>query len=214
MEWINFNKLIREEFTKDARKPGNLYVSDIGRCLRKTYYEYFHPMENEEFVGRFAVGDMMHSKITEILSHTYEYVSSERDIVIVIPDLGMRISGRFDDIVFHDGDSILVEKKSTSNLFFVNKPNFSDLIQTYLYMFAKGLSKAQIVYTEKNSFDAKAFNIEFDESFFNDVVMPRVKTISNCIKNKLLPEAEAKQGSSWQCKYCKHVDKCNYNRNI
>lgn len=219
MEWIDFDKIVKKEFSKERRKPGHLFVSDMGRCLRKAYYEYFDPKEvSEELWGIFAVGDMMHKKISDMLFKEFKKVSSEKDVVIVFPEFDLSVTGRYDDIVYSKDDAILVEKKSTSKIAFIKFPNFPDLIQTYIYMYAKGLKQAQILYTEKNSFAVKSFNIEFDKTFFVDVVMQRIKNIAECIQKKELPEAEARTDAKkvWQCKYCKHLSECtdNINRGV
>lgn len=206
--WIDLQSLVDEELKSKARRPFQVFVSDIGNCLRKAYYSYFNPKEAPiELLKTFTVGDLIHEKVSEILSKKYE-VKSERDVILFFPGIG-RIAGRYDDLVIKGEEKVLIEKKSTSRIDLVEEPRFHDLIQIHLYMAALGVKKGQLVYFNKNNFKLKDFRIEFNQKIF-DIALKRVKRLFECIKRRKPPEPEARKrpGWSWQCKFCPYRKQC------
>jgi len=199
---IDFHKIVESELKKERRKPGRLYVSDIGNCLRKTFYAFTCPREQSpELFGRFFVGDLIHQKITEFLSERYP-TKSERDVVIYIPGVG-RIFGRYDNLVEVGDEKILIEKKSTSRIDLIEEPSRHDLFQIQVYLGALGIGKGILVYFEKNTFKVKQFEIEFSPEIFEEA-LNRAKTIFKCVEERRLPEKE----EGWECRYCPYKDKC------
>ena len=99
MAWVDIDKLIEKELrTKNKKRDDDtLYASEIGYCLRKTFYNYFEPREfPSEMLKRFIVGDLIHEKITELLQKKY-LVKSEERVVLYINEGDFRIVGRYDD---------------------------------------------------------------------------------------------------------------------
>ena len=67
MTEIDFNKLIDSHLTKESypKKIGRYYPSEIGGCLRKTWFSYKIPKQPEpELLRFFQAGNMLHEFIT------------------------------------------------------------------------------------------------------------------------------------------------------
>jgi len=213
VEFINFEEIIDREFKEEVkpRPPNTLYCSEIGYCLRRIYLNCITPKETPvEVMRKFAVGNMIHDRVTSILRKTFDSVSSEQSVVMYLDAIDFRVLGRYDDIIHQDEGKILLEKKSVNTLKFIDKPIHHHLIQTHLYMKCLGMDKAQIMYIEKNTFKTKTFNIKFQHWIFQEA-MHRINIIANALKTKRTPAPEARNNMrmKWQCRYCPFYRECS-----
>lgn len=211
MNSIDIDAIICENLKREQkeRTPRTLYCSEIGYCKRKVYFDYFNPKEvPSEIMKKFFLGDVIHEKVTEMLRNHY-YVSSEQPVVIYLPSVDFRLSGRYDDLVTTEEGKMLIEKKSVSDISFISKPLYHHLMQTNLYMKALGVEDAQIVYIDKPNLAVKSFHVKFSNEIFREA-LDRVYDIVRHIMKRRIPKAEAKlnQEMSWQCKFCPFQDEC------
>jgi len=214
---FDFNKMVDAHITREhkPKQIGRYYPSEIGKCLRKTWYSYKYPKEVEpDLLKIFEVGNIMHGFVVEVLrsekNKDVQLLSYEFPFKIEIEDF--IISGRVDDLLLvkTSGKSVLVEVKSTKNLDFVTKPNKEHEMQLQFYMHAIGVHDGVILYVDKNNLQSKLFEISFKENEGEEIVQ-RFKELHAHLKNNELPMAEAKQFSdmSWMCKYCEYKDRCD-----
>ena len=213
---INFDTLIDNYVYKKGKDKteGRYYPSEVGSCMRKTWYSYKQPIElNADVRKVFEIGNILHSFITDVISSDkndgVELVEAEAPFVINIDDFV--ISGRIDDIVKikTDDKTILVEVKSTKMLSYIKEPSESYVMQLQLYMHSTGIKEGIILYIEKATLKTKIFEVNYDERLVN-AIFERFKELHKCIKsNELpLPEAMRTKSMNWMCKYCDYADRC------
>jgi hypothetical protein len=115
---IDFNKMIDAYLKKEHRPKGmgRYFPSEIGICMRKTWYSYKHPQEiKAELLRVFEVGNIMHTFVVEVLKSEknpdVELLKSEFPFKYDVDDFV--ISGRIDNLILVkiSGKSVLVEVK-------------------------------------------------------------------------------------------------------
>ena len=154
---IDFDELIDNYLKKGFRSKtiGRYYPSEVGGCLRKTWFSYKKPKEREKGVMRiFEAGNRMHDFITEVIESEKNphVVLLETEIPVKILEQDFLISGRIDDLVLLkiNNEKYLVEVKSTKYL--PKEPNKSHEMQLQLYMHSKGIHNGIILYMQKDNF--------------------------------------------------------------
>ncbi len=214
---IDFNKLI-ENFLKGELKKktaGVYYPSEIGSCLRKTFYSYNYPREtNTELMKFFQTGIFIHDFIVDVIksekNSDVELLVSESPFKFGVDDF--TISGRIDDIVLLkiSGVVYLLEIKSTGNLNYVNEPSLGHIYQTQVYMHHTGIRNGIILYIEKNSLKTRWFNVDYDNGIA-DLVINRFRELHSYLTRNELPKAEAKTTKelNWQCRNCDYCEECD-----
>ena len=195
-------------------KPRTFYCSEIAYCPRQLYYKRLIPKEYPpETLKIFMLGDMIHDKLSEILGFKYKEIESEGRITLYMPIEDIRFGGRFDDLVRHEDQEILIEKKSCASLYYIeaaNKPHHHHLVQLMLYIKALGLNKGYIIYIEKNTLKTKTFEVEYDAKLLFEAIA-RASLVQECLDTNTLPDK--KPLGSWQCKFCPHKKECDKNEN-
>jgi len=215
---MKFSNIVNDfvNTTKEERKPNTIFCSELGMCMRRIFFNIKEPVEfPPETLKVFLLGNMMHDKMSEILSLSdkIEEVQSEIPATIYVPGIGLRLSGRCDDIITVDGKKYIVEKKSCSSLSYYreqNKPSEHHKLQIMAYMAAFGIHQGFLLYMNKKNFDTESFEIEFDQKTF-DKELDRVKDIMVFVNNNIIPKAEAKFNKElkWQCQFCPYKERCD-----
>ncbi len=213
---IDFNKLIDAFLSRELKekKPGRYYPSEIGGCLRKTWFSYKDPRETgADLVRVFQAGNLVHDFVADVLrsEKNPDVVLLKEEMPFEITQDGFIISGRIDDLVLLkiEGRKVLVEVKSTSSLAYVNEPSEAYVMQLQLYMHQVGVHDGMILYIEKNTLQAKWFNVGYDKDIAMDTI-ERFQVLHESLINDEMPEAESKidEKKSWLCKSCQWKDKC------
>jgi len=216
---FDFNKMVDAHITREhkPKQVGRYYPSEIGKCLRKTWYSYKYPKEVEpDLLKVFEVGNIMHGFVVEVLrsekNKDVQLLSYEFPFKIELDDLV--ISGRVDDLLMikTSGKSVLVEVKSTKSLDYINKPSRDHEMQLQFYMHATGVHDGVVLYVDKNNLQSKLFEVKFSEEE-GEAIIKRFRELHNCLKNVELPLSEAKQFSdmNWMCRFCEYKDRCDRN---
>jgi CRISPR/Cas system-associated exonuclease Cas4 (RecB family) len=163
----------------EERKPlgeNEFYASSTGACSRCLYYEktlgYREPGPSTQKV--FVLGQVVHEFVQKNLLTEGE---SESRVFIEID--GIVIRGRLD----HIDDDHIWELKSTSSLRYITEPYESHLMQLMIYLKGRNRNKGKIAYIEKNTFDIKEFDVEYDEEIYNKAVS-KFKEVINAVKMK------------------------------
>jgi CRISPR/Cas system-associated exonuclease Cas4 (RecB family) len=214
---IDFNKLIDDYVYRENRPKtvGRYYPSEAGTCIRKVWYSYKYPTQiKTDLLKIFEMGNVMHDFIIRVLKS-----DKMKDIELLKSELPFKlqmdnflISGRVDNVLLvkSSGKTIVVEVKSSGMLKAVNKPQRHNVIQLQLYMYATGIHNGLLVYLEKNTLQAKVFDIAFDELMVKDI-LNRFNELHEHLITNTVPPAEAKITSSdigWMCRFCEYKEKC------
>ncbi len=213
---IDFNELIDEhlEREKSEKKIGRYWPSEVGGCLRETWFKYKKPKKTPvESLRHFEVGNMVHDFIVEVLES-----EDNSDVELLKSELPCRldrenyvISGRVDDVVLvkSEGKTWLVEVKSTKNLNYCEEPKKDHEMQLMFYMHSTGIRNGALLYLQKYDLEAKTFEVEYSEEKSQEV-LERFDKLHESLTNDKIPEPEAKKNEEikWKCRYCDYKEEC------
>jgi len=212
---IDFNKLV-DQYLLQEYKPkqiGRYYPSEIGGCIRKTWFSYKRPKQvKAELMRIFEAGNMLHEFISEVIrsekNPEVELLSEE--MPIKIEEKEFMISGRVDNLILVkiSDEKILVEVKSTKMLpEYYNKQHE---MQLQLYMHATEVHNGMILYIQKDNLKTKWFDIKYNEKIINKII-EKFNTLDKSLKQDKMPEAEAKLNADikWMCRYCDYKEDCD-----
>lgn len=217
VEYIDFDKLIDRHLQRDVRQRtiGRYYPSEVGQCLRRSWFNIKMPKPVEPEVTKiFEAGNLFHAFIVEVLKSEknpeIKLIESELPLKYKIDDF--EISGRIDDLIQleYNGEKVLIEVKSTKSIGTLNEPSESYVMQLQFYMHATGIKNGAILYIEKNTLKSKAFFLEYDPTIAKEVI-DRFRKLHSSIKNNEIPEAEAKLklNKRWMCNFCPYREECD-----
>ena len=211
---IDFNKLIDNYLEREyrAKSIGRYYPSEVGGCLRKTWFSYKQPKETDVALMRiFEAGNMLHEFVTEVISSekNKEVELLKSEMPIKIEKDGFIISGRIDNLVLLkvEGKEVLVEVKSTK--FLPKEVKEENEMQLQLYMSATNVHKGIILYIQKDNLQTKWFEIDYDKKKV-DNILERFEILHKSLSLNEMPEAEAKkdENKKWMCNYCAWKEEC------
>jgi len=215
---FNYGDYVKEYLSRDQkqRRQKTVHASEIGYCLRKTYFQAMNPKPLPiELLGIFQLGNILHDKMTEILELLMKKqdseilrVDSEQRIVFYFPDEDFRISGQYDDLVYlKNGKTILIEKKSIKNFTpfkYKNAAKDEHIMQANIYAKALMPDETQIVYISKENMAVKSFVITPDQKIV-DTAIARAKILNHALETNVAPPKE----KSWMCKkFCDYFEEC------
>jgi CRISPR-associated exonuclease Cas4 len=215
---VDYNSLIDQHLRRESRPkvPGRYYPSEVGSCLRKVWYSYVKPKALEpEKIRIFEAGNIVHSFLAEVFrsERVKDQVQLLQEELPVKLDTGeFLVSGRVDDLLLvkESGKTTLVEVKSTSRLDYVNEPQAQHAMQLQFYMHATGVHNGVLLYVEKNTLQAKSFDVPYDDRVAADA-MARFTLLHHALLESKVPAPEAKLKSDtlWQCRYCEYRQECD-----
>ncbi|HLD37017.1 MAG TPA: hypothetical protein VJA86_00300, partial [Candidatus Nanoarchaeia archaeon] len=170
---VDFNDLIDKHLKRESRPKsiGRYYPSEIGGCIRKTWFSYRLPKETDKSTTKvFKAGEMLHEFISEVIKSEknpeIEFVNSE--IPVKIETKEFIISGRIDDLMLVklDGKQYLVEVKSCK--FLPNEAKEDNVMQLQLYMHATGIHDGILLYIKKDDLQTLSFELKYDKDAVKD----------------------------------------------
>ena len=214
---IDVGGIIDEYLNEESRpkKIGSYYPSEIGMCIRRSYYSYFIQKPTETTALRiFALGNKVHEFIAKALKESESLTIAEEEKPIRIgykdEETEFMIYGRIDDYVeTKNGKKIIIEAKSTGDITKVTGPDPKHKMQISLYLAAQPADYGLLVYADKKNLEIKQFKIEYNEEEYKKVIQ-RFKDLDYHLRNKLLPPAEYYFDNKkvWECKYCPFYQEC------
>ncbi|RLM96978.1 Dna2/Cas4 domain-containing protein [Haloarcula sp. Atlit-7R] len=203
-------------------EPERHSPSSLLQCHRKALYRQCNtPTEQPDPNGIFWFGTMFEEKIAlpflqQSVTGTDTYARNSIWIDSTVEtDVGeLRIKGSTDPVIV-DAESIPIlptEVKTKSSLDNLDSPNRHHCAQVHAYLF--GLSKkydielteAAILYGSRKSLDILTFHVEFDKSFWEDVVIEWASEHTEYRLNNELPPALPE--FSWECGFCDYYERC------
>ncbi|MEI6058514.1 MAG: PD-(D/E)XK nuclease family protein [archaeon] len=222
---IDFDKLIDKYLEREFRPKqiGRYYPSEIGGCLRKTWYSYKFPKEIDTKLARvFEAGNILHEFIADVIksdkNKDVELLRSEMPIQIKTKDFV--ISGRIDNLVLlkvcdangnvneKDCKEVLVEVKSTK--FLPEECKKEHEMQLQIYMRATGVENGVVLYVQKDNLEMKWFDVKLNV-VEGEKIIERFERIHESLVSGKMPIAEAKMSSEskWMCDYCPWKAECD-----
>ncbi len=220
VQMFDFNDMVTRHIERESRhvkRAGRYYPSEIGGCMRKTWYSYKYPQQVQpELLKIFEVGNMLHGFVVEVLksekNKDVQLLQSEFPLKIETADF--TVSGRVDDLVLvkTSGQTIVVEVKSTKSIDYVSEASEAHAMQLQLYMHATGIHNGMVLYVDKNNLQSKQFPIDYDEKQVKEI-LERFGQLHQLLTKSLLPIDEAKKDErkQWMCKFCEYTEKCDRN---
>lgn len=211
---IDFNKLIDKHLIREnkPKQIGRYYPSEIGGCLRKTWFSYKKPKKvKAELLRIFEAGNLLHEFISEVIKSEKnpEVELLKQEMPIKIQESEFIISGRVDNLVLVkiDNQKVLVEVKSTK--FLKDYPNEENVMQLQFYMHATGIHHGILLYIQKDNLQTRWFEIPYDKKQAEEIIK-RFKLLDKCLKFDEIPPAEAKfdPKRDWMCDYCDYREEC------
>ncbi len=214
---LDFNALI-DKYLYREHKPkeiGRYYPSEVGNCLRKTWFSYKYPQEFDvDKLRVFEMGNILHEYVVKVFKSekTPEVKLLKAEFPFQIPIDDFIISGRIDDLLLLtiENKELLVEVKSTSHIGWMDKPQPHHAMQLQFYMHATNVREGALLYIEKNTLQSKVFSVPFEQNAA-DEAFARFKALHAFLKHDELPPAEAKleKELNWFCNYCEYKTKCD-----
>ena len=215
---IDVGEIIDEYLNEESRpkKVGAYYPSEIGMCIRRSYYSYVLPKPTERAALRiFAMGNNVHSFLAAALKDSKEFslVEEEKPIKIECDEDGasFTIYGRIDDYVVTRATNkkIIIEAKSVGDISRVEEPDSKHVMQIMLYLNAEQADYGLLVYADKKNLAIKQFRVDYDNGLHKKTIT-RFKDLDYHLKNKKLPPAEYYFDTKkvWECKYCPYFNEC------
>ncbi|MGC9104977.1 MAG: CRISPR-associated protein Cas4 [Thermoprotei archaeon] len=196
---------------------GEYYPSHLWKCLRQQYYERTIPHLNVINFGPLVMGTIIHDYLAKVFEKIEgARVYSEVPVRIPHPDHPeIVLTGRADDVILVEvGRSrYVVEVKTHDDVETAMKkgwiPKKEHVAQLNVYLRAFPGAKGILLYVDRSDFQMEEFIIEFDEELYRKT-LERAKRLHEAIKNRAVPEAEAKQNESmsWMCRNCPFASIC------
>ncbi|MFH1631108.1 MAG: PD-(D/E)XK nuclease family protein [Candidatus Aenigmatarchaeota archaeon] len=219
---IDFNKMIDNHLAKDKRpkQAGRYYPSEIGTCMRKTWYSYKFPLDiTPALMKIFELGNILHDFVVEVLKSdknpNIELLRAEMPLKMEFDEF--IVSGRIDDLLLikDRGQQILVEVKSCKNIKFVNGPQKHHAMQLQFYMHASGVHNGVLLYIDKTTLQSKVFPVAY-EDLNAKMIEKRFTILHEHVRDNILPLPEAKMNTidGWLCNFCEYKNKCDQNKGI
>jgi CRISPR/Cas system-associated exonuclease Cas4 (RecB family) len=213
---IDFDQLVDKYFKRELKVKliGRYYPSEVGQCLRKSYYSFMLPKETDKDLAKiFEAGNILHEFVAKVFASEknpdVDLVESETPFEIPIDDF--IISGRIDNIILLKPEQkrIVVEVKSTKMLSMMEDAQESHKMQLQLYLHAKQIQHGMILYLEKNTLQSKTFYCEYDPEFYRQIIH-RFRKLHNHLQTTSLPEPESrmKAEKTWMCRNCEYREEC------
>ncbi len=213
---INFDDMVDRFLASEirVRSIGRYYPSEIGQCMRKTWYSFRNPKPfDKELKKVFEAGNRLHEFVADVFQsdkvEEVELVEKEVPFEINIDDF--TISGRIDDLIkIKIGNKeALVEVKSTKDLKYMEEASESHVMQLQLYLHARKITEGVLLYLEKNTLKSKTFHIVYDPNVFNQVI-ERFRLLHKKLVTGQLPPPESRldQDKSWMCRSCQYAEEC------
>jgi len=196
--------------------------SRLLKCHRKVVYQQCNaPEETSDPDGIFWFGtrfeeDIAFPFLERAITNADTYVQNSVwvDFRVETKGVELQIKGETDPLIVDaDATPILpTEIKTKSSVEHTSEPNRSHRAQLHAYMaglsekFGVDLTDGVVMYGSRKTMDVKIFHVEFDEEFWEDVVLEWAADHTHYRLTEELPPAEPE--NDWECKFCSFRERC------
>ena len=211
---LDFNELINNYLfqEKRAKTIGRYYPSEIGGCLRKTWFSYKMPKETDKDLLRiFEAGNNLHELVSKIFeSEKNPHIELiETELPFKQDEGDFTISGRIDNLILVkiENKEVLIEVKSCKYL--PNEFRKEHESQLQFYMHSLGVHQGILLYIKKDDLETKEFEISYDKEKA-ETLLKRFEALNKALKENKIPEAEARHDEDkiWLCERCPWKEEC------
>lgn len=202
--------------------PDRHSPSQLLQCHRKMLYRQENaPAERPDPRGIFWFGTQFEENLLFPFlnkavtgSDTYVQNSIWIDFTVETEVGELQIKGATDPVIV-DPDAIPIlptEVKTKSSVENVTEPNQHHRAQLHAYLaglsekFDQTFADGVLVYGGRESLGLKVFHVEFDERFWNEVVLNWAATHTQLRMGKKLPPANPEY--DWECRFCSYRVRC------
>jgi CRISPR-associated protein Cas4 len=196
--------------------------SKLLQCHRKIYYRQENAPEEQDdaegilWTGRRIEEDVVLPFLQDVVSTDQTYVRNSMwiDFHVEIEDKDLRIKGVTDPVLVDEESNPLLptEVKTTSSIEYKNAPDKRHRAQLHAYLaglseeYDRSLTEGVLIYVSRETFEIKAFQVEFEATFWNETVMSWANTHTEYRLDDELPPAQPE--ADWECKYCSYRERC------
>ena len=189
----------------------HFYITDAGKCFRAIFFKFKNvPREDikANILRLFDHGDHIHQLIMKPLL-------SIRDIHVVAAEVNIPpqelISGRADAILSCGKELYVLDIKSMNSMIFksLTSPKEENIDQVQLYMHYFKISKAILLYVNKDTQELKEFVVEYDKKL-SENLLRGLKELKVKIDSNIIPERMEGYPTNWQCRYCQFKEVCSF----
>lgn len=196
--------------------------SSLLQCHRKLFYRKENaPAEEALPEGILWQGTRFEEDI--VLPYLQESVSDEGlfaansvyvDFEVTTENVALQVSGSTDPVIVdRDGVPILpTEIKTKKSVEHLTEPNEHHKAQLHAYLvglskkYETNLSRGVLIYGSRESLDIEIFNVEFDQAFWEQIVVEWAAKHTEYRLSSKLPPAEPRFG--WECNFCAYQHRC------
>ena len=203
----------KEEYNHSRKMKGDFFhPSQLGRCLRETWFDYLdaprlelkRDLLNEHMV--FETGTYVGVVFQNLCQRAGVLVKREAPIV----SAKLKMLGHADGVINPIKEHGVLETKTINSRGFstTTAPKHAHVQQAHSYMKGLGLKWASIVYLEKDRHQAKEFVVPFSESFYQEHVRERIDNFFTCFHDKTPPDREGNSPDEPPCRWCPYARTC------
>ena len=189
------------------RDQTKFYITDAGKCPRAVFFKFKNaprePMD-ARILRIFERGENIHRSIFNILYRLRLGVVTE----IPIPSQEI-ISGRADAILCIGNQNYVLDIKSINSMLFrkLVEPKEENVFQVQLYMHFFNITKAILLYIDKDQQEMKEFFVNYDEVLCKGL-LDKFYALKDQVEKNILPARIEDYPRNWQCNYCQFKDVC------
>ncbi len=184
------------------------YITDAGKCPRAVFFK-FKEVPRAKMEARilriFEHGEYLHRNIFNILYRLKIGVTTE----VPIPAQEI-ISGRTDAILCIGNENYILDIKSINSMVFkkLAGPREENIYQVQLYMHYFNISKAILLYIDKDQQDIKEFIVNYDSALV-EALLKSFEKLKDRIGKNIIPLVLTDYPNNWQCSYCQFREICD-----
>lgn len=221
------NAILTARSAEQRRYRNYVYVSEVGKCIRQTYYKINKTPTGEEETKSdngmnlvFTYGNMLESALTRQIQLAGPQGVFWQDKARV-EHSGFEVSGETDPVVIWEGDKVVIEMKATHRKHFaVLHAKFMngecdeghyDQLQTYLHLYPE--ASYGVIWVANRDM---SYNDPLPETIFLEVQRDEEWKVVNWERMERLKAArvsgvppDREYGyNDWQCRYCPWRNLC------
>ena len=192
---------VLQKYTKhEDRKDNEIHITEIVRCLRRSYYERKHKPEKINL--SILRGITMH----EVISKAFvELFGGEREKTFTKDINGITIKGTIDYI--NKDEDFLIEIKTSA----YQNITSMHVNQAKGYILLSGVSKAFILLISNNI--AIVTKVEKDE-YIEEILINRAIELHNSLIKHIPPTSTVMDYYSNECRYCPFTVECENDQKL
>ena len=174
------------DYKIDTEDIGKIHLSEVTKCLRRSYYDRTDPIEAEKTRFSDLLGGMFRQLDYGSTPDTYDLPGDEQ----------LKLEGQSDMIA----DDVVMIFRSVSE--FPEDPFAKDILYLNACLWIYDKIDGILVYIDGNGNEA-SFSLTKDKKMFEELVR-RAQTFRTLVNDKKVPQVEP----STECSTCQYYERC------